>query len=446
MQEKCAEQNKDLFAVFVDLTKAFDTIDREDLWKILHKLRCPEHFVSVIRSFHDGMTARVQEGGTFSEPFTVSNGTKQGCVLAPTLFTIVFSVMLLDAFKDTERGIYIQFHTDGNLFNLRRLQAKTKVLEMLIRELLYADDCALIAHTQEDIQHMTDCFAKATKRFGLTISLKKTEVLYQPAPGKAYKDPLVSIDGTTLNSVKSFCYLGSDISNTGSIDKELTQRIAKASSSFGRLRHRLWSKHDIKLHTKIQVYRAVVLTTLLYGCETWTVYRRHIKQLDQFHLRCLRSICDIKWQDMVPNTVVLERCELPGMESLLIKAQLRWAGHVTRMPDTRIPKAVLFGQLKHGKRGVGRPRLRYRDTLKRSLVACHLGNDWQQQAQDRATWRSLVHSGVDRFEEERISEIKMKRERRKNTNMDAEGTFKCPSCGRGCRSRIGLISHTKTHK
>ena len=102
IQEKCREQNKDLYMVFVDLTKAFDTVNRDGLWRILQKLGCPEKFVSLIRSFHEGMLARVQECGEYSDLFPVTNETKQGCVLAPTLFSIVFSLMLFDAFHDLD--------------------------------------------------------------------------------------------------------------------------------------------------------------------------------------------------------------------------------------------------------------------------------------------------------------------------------------------------------
>ena len=70
-----------------------------------------------------------------------------------------------------------------------------KPIEELITELLFADDCALLAHTEEALQHIVNRFSDATKNFGLTISLKKTEVLYQPPPQEAYS-PHSSIDGT----------------------------------------------------------------------------------------------------------------------------------------------------------------------------------------------------------------------------------------------------------
>jgi len=73
-------------------------------------------------------------------------------------------------------GIYARFRTDSSLFNLRRLLARTKSIEEFITELLLADDCALLAHMKEALQHIVNRFSDAAKNFGLTISLKKTEV------------------------------------------------------------------------------------------------------------------------------------------------------------------------------------------------------------------------------------------------------------------------------
>ena len=92
-----------------------------------------------------------------------------------------------------EDGIYIRYRTDGSLFNLRRLQAHTKTLEQLMRELLFADDAALVAHTETALQRVTSCFAEATQLFGLEVSLKKTEVLHQPAPRKRTAHPTLQL-------------------------------------------------------------------------------------------------------------------------------------------------------------------------------------------------------------------------------------------------------------
>ena len=153
---------------------------------------------------------------------------------------------------------------------------------------------------------------------------------------------------TILTSASKFCYLGSYLSNTIAMDDDITARIAKGCTAFGGLlnhSHQLWRERGISLKTKVEVYRAVVLTTLLLGSECWTLYRKHIKQLEQFHMCCLRKIAGIRWQDRVSNTRVLEVCGISGIEAFLLQSQFRWVGHMVRMPDFRIPKQAFFGQL-----------------------------------------------------------------------------------------------------
>ena len=159
------------------------------------KYGCPQKFITIVQQLHDGMLARVQDNSEISQPFPVSNGVKQGCVLAPTLFSIMFSAMLTDAFRDTDVGIGINYHTDGYVFNLRRLQAKTKVTSDTVNDLLFANDCVLNAASEADMQHSIDKFAEACNNFGLTISTKKMDVMHQPAPGKTYTEPNITVNG-----------------------------------------------------------------------------------------------------------------------------------------------------------------------------------------------------------------------------------------------------------
>lgn len=146
----------------------------------------------------------MQDNGETSAPFPVSNGVKQGCVLTPTLFSLMFSAMLSDAFRDPDAGIGIRYRYDGSLFNLRRLLAKTKDSTHTINDLLFADDCALNATSEADMQHSVDKFSDARNNFGLTISTKTTEVIHQPAPGKPYVEPNISVNGQRLNVVETF--------------------------------------------------------------------------------------------------------------------------------------------------------------------------------------------------------------------------------------------------
>ena len=140
LQENFQEQNVDLYMTTVALTKAFDTVSRDGLWKITAKFGCPPRYIAMVRQFHDGMQARVQNEGEYSEQFPVTNGVKQGCVMAPTLFSMMFSAMLTDGCQDVDAGFPIRYRFDGKLLNLRRLKAKSKVQTDVVDKLLYVDD------------------------------------------------------------------------------------------------------------------------------------------------------------------------------------------------------------------------------------------------------------------------------------------------------------------
>ena len=370
--KKCREHSIGLCAVFVDLTKAFDSVNREGLWILLEKLGCPANFLNILREFHDGMCARVIDKGSVSDPFPVGNGVKQGCTMAPTLFAIYFAAMLRDALKNTDVGVYVQYRTTGKLFNLRRLQAKTKVMESLIRDLLFADDCGLFTHSVEDMQILMNSFADACRRYGLTISIKKTQVMYIPPRGLPYIVPVVAVGSETLQAVEQFTYLGSTMSSDCSLDAEITNRISKASAAFGALYSRLWNIAGVRSETKLKVYHAVVIPSLLYACETWTYYRRHIRLLDNFNQICLTRILHIKEQNRITNVKVLMRSNTVGMEAFLMKAQLRWMGHVVGTGDDRLPKQILCSYIKSSKRLPGGQLLRYKDNLRNTLKKFHV--------------------------------------------------------------------------
>ena len=259
-----------------------------------------------------------------------------------------------------------------------------------MRELLFADDSALVAHSAEEMQKIVDAFSDASKKFGLKINIKKTEVLYQSNSTRTREEDIM-LDGNKLNSVLEFTYLGSTISSDGCIDDEIQRRMAKASASFGRLRQRLWNNHHVSMRVKGKIYRAIVLSTLLYGAEAWTVYRRQVKKLHAFMMRHLRSIMRITWMDKVTNKEILERTGLPSMEDLLIRKNLRWTGHLMRMSPDRLPKQVLYSQLSSGQRKRGRPRLRFKDTIKRNLKMRDIKIDsWTSLSQQRDKWRARV--------------------------------------------------------
>ena len=145
LQEKAMEQQRSLYIVFLDFSKAFDTVNRWTLWKVLKAYGCPDSFINMIRQFHDGMTGRVSIGGDISDAFPINHRVKQGCVLAPTLFPLYLEAVLETMSANLANGVYIWTCSDGKLFNLAHLKVETRSNTMCVRELLYADDMAVVA-------------------------------------------------------------------------------------------------------------------------------------------------------------------------------------------------------------------------------------------------------------------------------------------------------------
>ncbi|PIK36311.1 hypothetical protein BSL78_26854, partial [Apostichopus japonicus] len=149
------------------------------------------------------------------------------------------------------------------------------------------------------------------------INSTKTELLYQPKPGKATQEKEITIKGERLTQSNTFTYLGSTISSNNSADVEVSKRVQAACESFGGLSKCLWSRHEINLTTKKKIYKTVVMPSLLYATETLTLYSRHIKKLSSIEMNQLRQVMNIKWQDRVANVQVLQKAGLPSIESMI---------------------------------------------------------------------------------------------------------------------------------
>ena len=283
-QEKCIEQQRPLYVAFIDLTKAFDLVSRSALFAIIRRFGCPDTLLNSILKLHDDMHATVQVNGSRSRRFPIKRLVKQGCVLAPTLLAIFFTALLICAFSKPS-DVILHCHTSGKLFDLSRFRAKSKVRRLFIWELLHADDAAFVAST---LENFCSSFASSCAEFHTTISLSKNVVLSQGP----CSSPHISINGAVLQSVDKFCYLGSTVDNTNSLKPELDIRIGKVATTFGQLCRHIWSNCNLSIWVKIQVYRACVVSVLLYGCETWTTYRNQERHLNAFHMRCLGVVLE----------------------------------------------------------------------------------------------------------------------------------------------------------
>ena len=148
---------------------------------------------------------------------------------------------------------------------------------------------------------------------------------------------------------------------------EINSRIDKACAQIARVRRTVIHNHNLRLAKRVAVYRAICLSVLLFGLKTMTLYRRYMSLLEFFHIRHVKEILGLSWRDRVTHNQMLSCTKLQSIQGILTKAQLHRSGHVCRMPDDRLPKKVLYGQLSEETRLLQGQNKRYEDQLKQSL-------------------------------------------------------------------------------
>ena len=218
---------------------------------MLRKFGCPPTSIAILQQFHTAMCAQVVMAGYQSSSFPVEVGMKQGCVLAPIIFNLLLLAITLASHSDLQSSDFvgIEYRLDGGLFNLRRLQAKTKTSSAMISALQYADDAALPCPTADGLQRSLYVMSETYLRVGLMINTAKTENHSTSSPDA----PTFSIDGNQPKNSENFIYLGSNLSFSGDLRNEIQIRINLASSAFGRLSKRVFGNQNLTIHTKIVV-------------------------------------------------------------------------------------------------------------------------------------------------------------------------------------------------
>ena len=284
----------------------------------------------------------------------------------------------------------------------------------------------------------------------MDVNTERTKLLVQHASNRPqHIIPTVQANTRIVDSVPSFSYLGSLLSSVATCEGEIQNRIRTAHMAYGRLTKRVFEKHGLNFQTKVMVLRAVVLSTLLYACETRTIYSRDVKQLEKFQQAKLRQIIRVRWKDKIANNEILTRASLPSIEAIILQHRLRWVGHIACMPPTRLPKIILYGELAEGKRPIGGPRHRFKDQLKRSLAQANIpDSNWEKIAHERHSWKVKAREGVEASEADRRSQVDLKRQERKRRQVASPplATLPCDYCPRLFRHRLGLLNHVRVHK
>ncbi|KAI8486591.1 hypothetical protein Bbelb_355660 [Branchiostoma belcheri] len=375
--EEMRRCNKDLVLLFVDFRRAFDSIDRNTMFEILHLYGIPPPIIEAIKSLYTNTTATVVTSDGETSPFEVTAGVLQGDTLAPFLFIVVLDYILrlsLDSMQ--EKGLEIQ---------PRRSRRHPAVN---LTDLDFADDLALTTHLVKDAETLLQSLEKAATQVGLHCNESKTEFICTCPSNTTFE--LKSLSGICIKQVVDFKYLGSHIMNS---ERDFTVRKALAWVACNKLDN-IWHS-NISNGLKVQVFRAIVEPILLYGAETWTLTTRLEKRLDGTYTKLLRKAQNINWKQHPTRKNIYG--SLPLVSLRLKHRRVKFAGHCHRAKEEVISSLLLWKP--HGK--THSRKLTYPATLTRDTGLQQ--QDLPAAMEDRTLWRRVVQElapspsqGVDR--------------------------------------------------
>ena len=298
---------------------------------------------------------------------------------------MLFNLFLDTALRDMQPGlmalgVHFLYKADGVL----REMPSRNILDIFWAT-IFADDMALVTPSESAMQQALQLADDTFSKWGLEMSLKKTKVM---VVGSEQTPAAFHLARGHIETVPSFKYLGSYLTNDGSVRLEISQRIKAAGYAFHKLQS-LWKDKHVKEAIKVKVYQTVVQATLLYACETWAASLEMVSALEVFQMHCIRRMLRISRREHVPNAQMLARTGVQAVHALIRFRRLRWLGHVARQDNSRLPKRMLYSRLDK-KASKGRPLKCWTDYVREDLEGLGLIASWARKAQDRDSWRTRI--------------------------------------------------------
>ncbi|KAK3564250.1 hypothetical protein QTP86_011970 [Hemibagrus guttatus] len=270
-----------------------------------------------------------------SDLFPVHVGLRQGCPLSPVLF-----IVFMDRISRRSQGL------EGVRFGDHRISS-----------LIFADDVVLLASSGLDLQHALGRFAAECEAAGMRVSTSKSEAMVLDRKKVACT---LQVGGEVLPQVEEFKYLGVLFTSEGRMDREIDRWIGAAAAVMRSMYQSVVVKKELSRKAKLSIYQSIYAPTLTYGHELWVMTERVRSRIQAAEMSFLRRVAGSSLRDRVRSSVTREEL---GVEPLLLhieRGQLRWLGHLFRMPPGHLPGEV-FRACPTGKRPRGRPRTRWRD-------------------------------------------------------------------------------------
>ena len=379
--EKCREFNKDLYACFIDYSKAFDCVEHQKMWKIMAQMGFPKHLIRLIESLYQNQEAAVRVDGETSEWFNVGKGVRQGCILSPYLFN-VYAENIMRNFRDDAHRFDDVEDPEFDTYESISIGGRS------LPELRYADDTVLLSSTPEGLEKMIRSVKQHSEDQNLYLNAKKTKIMKTDKTERATN---IVIDGETIEEVIDFDYLGSLITQSGDGIKEIRRRLGMASRKLGSLK-KVWKGNDDK--TKLKFLRSLIFPIATYGSETWSISKEAEKKINAFEFKCYRKILRIPWTAKRTNASILNHFgNIPEhwLQNTIVRQKMKFFGHIKRHQS--LEKQIYEG-IVPGKRGRGRPKRRWSQDITDRLqtTVAEAG----RRAQDRDAYRRAVINATSR--------------------------------------------------
>ena len=295
----------------------------------------------MIQALYNNATSAVLLNNQTGEFFRTTVGVRQGCLLSPTLFNLFLEKIMQETLHDHVTTISIGGRP---VCNLR-----------------FADDIDLMAGSNSELQELTTKLSERASAYGMEISTTKSKVMVNSVRDASVN---ITMNGEQLEEVSYFKYLGATLSKDGSCSTEIRTRIATATAAMARLT-RVW-KSKMSFATKYHLYKSLVVSIVLYGCETWTLHAEEERRIQAFEYKCMRRLLKISYREHKTNKFVWQQVEshVGTQEHLLStvkRRKLAWYGHVTR--HNSLCKTIMQGTVEGGRRR-GRQRKSWSDDVK----------------------------------------------------------------------------------
>ena len=293
LSEKVLEKNKQMVIACIDLEKAYHKVSRDRLCQVLESYGIQGGLLRAIQSMYLGSQACVRTSGKVSGWFPITQGVRQGCVMLPWLFNVFMDGIMRETMEKLQGGVQL---TTTN-----------------VQLILSADDIVMVTNLGE--------MKKVMDKWGMKMHLGKTKVMMV---SRTEEDCNLNIEGEDIETVKKLKYLGTMVSSDRLGDEEIEQRVGAAAKVVGAMRKEVLERRELMKKTKLRVFNVMVMPTLIYGCETWIMQRRHESKLQASEMMFLRSVEGVSRLERVRNEDVRRTLGQEAVVDMVKEKQRRW--------------------------------------------------------------------------------------------------------------------------